>query len=119
MKRMVLAGLLFLFAALSVPAAAAGDSAKLDRVLRKLNQLNKVLRTFQADIIQRKYLNIIQEYDELEKGKFYFKKEVGASTTRSFIWPTGICLSGGWAQAAWALTMGSPLFGPFPITRAF
>ncbi len=75
MKRLVLAGLLFLIAALTVPSAAAGDSAKLDRVLRKLNQLNKVLRTFQADIIQRKYLNIIQEYDELEKGKFYFKKE--------------------------------------------
>ena len=75
MRRLFLSVFLLLFAALSAQPAPAGGSVKLDRVLRKLNQLNKVLRTFQADIIQRKYLNIIQEYDELEKGKFYFKKE--------------------------------------------
>jgi outer membrane lipoprotein-sorting protein len=76
MKRTRLAIMLLLLAAPSLHPAA-GDTAKLDRVLRKLNQLNKVLRTFQADLIQRKYLNIIQEYDELEKGKFSFKKEGG------------------------------------------
>jgi outer membrane lipoprotein-sorting protein len=56
------------------PAPQAAGNAKLDRILRKLDIWNSGLKTFQADIIQRKFLRILQEFDEPEKGKICFKK---------------------------------------------
>lgn len=55
-------------------AVQAATDVKLERVLEKLNHLNNSLQTFQADIIQTKWINLLQEFDTPEKGKLYFKK---------------------------------------------
>lgn len=58
------------------PIMGRADNAatKLNRILYKFDSFNASMRTFQADIIQRKYLKILEEYDQSEKGKIQFKK---------------------------------------------
>ncbi len=54
--------------------ARGAGNPKLDRVLNKFDNFSKMLRTFQADIIQRKYHSILQEFDDPEKGQLEFRK---------------------------------------------
>jgi len=52
----------------------AQENPKLKRVLDKLDRLNSEVRTFQAELIQTKWIKLLQEMDEPEKGKIMFKK---------------------------------------------
>lgn len=65
--------LVLMLTPLLATARGAGNP-KLDRVLNKFDNFSKMLRTFQADIIQRKYHSILQEFDDPEKGQLEFRK---------------------------------------------
>ncbi len=42
--------------------------------LRKFSHFNRHLKTFKADFIQRKYINIIEDFDEPQEGELFLKK---------------------------------------------
>ncbi|MBN2430337.1 MAG: outer membrane lipoprotein carrier protein LolA [Acidobacteria bacterium] len=63
----------------------AADNSKLKRVLDKLDHLNSEVQTFQAELIQTKWIKLLQEMDEPEKGKILFKKIPGGFLLRKEI----------------------------------
>jgi len=63
----------------------SASKSKLDRVLAKLDRLNSEIRTFQADLIQTKWIKLLEEMDEPEKGKIIFKKIQGGFLLRKEI----------------------------------
>ena len=65
---------LVMFAAFATCVIMAQGDSKLDRVLDKLDRLNSDIETFQAELIQTKWIKLLQEMDEPEKGNIQFKK---------------------------------------------
>lgn len=74
MKRTPRTWMLILTLLALLASARGAGNPKVDRVLDKFNNFSRMLRTFQADIIQRKYHSILQEFDDPEKGQLEFRK---------------------------------------------
>lgn len=72
MLRLVLAVLLL--TCLIPGLLAESENIKLNRVLHKFYNFHNTMRTFQAEILQRKYLKILEEFDQPEKGKLALRK---------------------------------------------
>ncbi len=43
--------------------------------LKKFSYFNNHLKTFKADFVQKKYINIIEDFDEPQEGELFLKKE--------------------------------------------
>jgi outer membrane lipoprotein-sorting protein len=68
-----IAGLLL---ALFLPSAALrAAELTLEQVLTKMDAVGTDLRSMRADILQKKWTAILEEFDEGEEGQFYFLKE--------------------------------------------
>ena len=53
------------------------ESLNLEQILTKIDQRGQTLHAMSSVIIQKRWTEILQEFDEGEKGKFYFLKERG------------------------------------------
>ncbi len=63
---------------LGVPAyGVASESLTLEQILIKIDERGKTLRAMSSVIIQKRWTDILEEFDEGEKGKFYFLREQG------------------------------------------
>lgn len=76
-------GLIFLLACLwtASPARAEG----LDRILTEMDRVGQRLTSMEADIEQRKWTDILGEFDRGERGRFLFLKEGGQVLLRKEI----------------------------------
>ncbi len=54
-----------------------GASLTLDQVLARMEQQGDTLRSLEADLTQRKWTDILQEFDQGESGRFQFLKASG------------------------------------------
>lgn len=72
MRKYKLSGLnLILLVFLSV-GPLQGQSLNLEQVLARMDENGDQLRAMSADILQRKWTDILGEFDEGERGQFYF-----------------------------------------------
>ena len=55
----------------------APESLNLEQILTKIDQRGQTLHSMSSVIIQKRRTEILQEFDEGEKGKFYFLRERG------------------------------------------
>jgi outer membrane lipoprotein-sorting protein len=55
--------------------ALAAPAPTLDQILTKMDKVGQNLKSLQAEIVQKKWTDILGEYDEGEKGEFLFLKE--------------------------------------------
>ncbi len=53
------------------------ESETLDRVLSQIDKVGSSLTSMEAKIVQKKWTDILEEYDSGEKGKFSFLREKG------------------------------------------
>ena len=67
---------LLLFAFVGGPVQAqTAESLTLEQVLTKIDQVGASLRSMSSSISQRRWTDILQEFDQGESGRFYFLKE--------------------------------------------
>lgn len=60
---------------LTLGSAVAAAAVTLDSILTKMDRVGQNLKSMKADIVQKKWTDILSEYDEGEKGQFLFLKE--------------------------------------------
>ena len=70
----LVSSLLFAFVGIPVQAETA-ESLTLEQVLTKIDQVGASLRSMSSSISQRRWTDILQEFDQGESGRFYFLKE--------------------------------------------
>ncbi len=75
MKSRFLAFLLPFVFAVSFVQAETAESLTLEQVLTKIDQVGASLRSMSSSISQRRWTDILQEFDQGESGRFYFLKE--------------------------------------------
>lgn len=66
-------------------SGASAQSLSLDQILTGIEQAGANIRSMSADISQKKWTNILGEFDKGERGRFYFLKEKGAIYLRKHI----------------------------------
>jgi outer membrane lipoprotein-sorting protein len=67
-----------LFLGLGTPIqAAASRSLTLEQILNRIDKRGETLRSLSAVIVQKKWTDILEEFDQGEKGHFYFLKQQG------------------------------------------
>jgi outer membrane lipoprotein-sorting protein len=66
-------GLLF-WSAFGASLNAQGSQTELDKVLQKMEAAGKGFQSFQAQLIQKKYIAVLKEYDTEEKGSFAYMR---------------------------------------------
>lgn len=64
---------------------ALSESPSLEGILAKMDQKGETLRSMSARISQKKWTEILQEFDAGESGRFYFLKEKGSLYLRKEI----------------------------------
>lgn len=69
----------------SLITATTSAAVTLDAILDKMDKVGQNLRSMEADIVQKKWTDILSEYDEGEKGEFLFLKEGDAIYLRKQI----------------------------------
>lgn len=62
-----------------------GQSLSLEQVLSRMDQKGDQLQSMSADILQRKWTDILGEFDQGERGKFYFLRSGGDTYLRKDI----------------------------------
>lgn len=72
MRKYLLFGLTFVFAALPPIGAIQAQSLNLEQVLSRMDERGDQLQSMSADIVQRKWTDILGEFDQGERGRFYF-----------------------------------------------
>jgi len=75
MKSRFLAFLLPFVFAVSFVQAETAESLTLEQVLTKIDQVGASLRSMSSSISQRRWTDILQEFDQGESGQFFFLKE--------------------------------------------
>ena len=60
---------------ISLLIGGSSHGATLDEILSHIDQVGKSLRSMQADLLQKKWTDILSEYDSGEKGTFLFLKD--------------------------------------------
>ncbi len=71
--------LLFLLLTAAVGAQGPANTAELDTVLQKMEENGARIKSFSAQLSQKKYINVLQEFDTEEKGMFYYARGGDAS----------------------------------------
>ena len=67
---------LLLFASVGIPVQAeTAESLTLEQVLTKIDQVGASLRSMSSSISQKRWTDILQEFDQGESGRFFFLKE--------------------------------------------
>lgn len=56
------------------PLRAASDDADLKQVLALMNKFGQTFRSFTAQLAQKKYISVLKEFDQEEKGVFYYER---------------------------------------------
>ena len=75
MKSRFLAFLLPFVFAVSFVQAETAESLTLEQVLTKIDQVGASLRSMSSSIAQKRWTDILQEFDQGESGRFFFLKE--------------------------------------------
>ena len=75
MKSRFLAFLLPFVFAVSFVQAETAESLTLEQVLTKIDQVGASLRSMSSSISQRRWTDILQEFDQGESGQFFFLKQ--------------------------------------------
>lgn len=70
---------------LVLSSSAAWGAVSLDAILTRMDEVGQGLRSMKADIVQKKWTDILSEYDEGEEGEFLFLKDGGAVYLRKQI----------------------------------
>lgn len=60
---------------LGLATATVSAAVTLDAILSNMDKVGQNLRSMEADIVQKKWTDILSEYDEGEEGQFLFLKE--------------------------------------------
>jgi outer membrane lipoprotein-sorting protein len=71
----LLVSLLLLVSALFPVQAETRESLTLEQVLTKIDQVGASLRSMSSSISQKRWTDILQEFDQGESGRFFFLKE--------------------------------------------
>jgi len=66
---------LVLLAVLLLLSGGRSFGATLDEILSHIDQVGKNLKSMEADLVQKKWTDILSEYDSGEKGTFLFLKD--------------------------------------------
>jgi outer membrane lipoprotein-sorting protein len=66
--------LFFSLAGPFLPAQGQNPPGDLDYVLQKMEENGSKIKTFTAQLSQKKYMNVLQEFDTEEKGMFYYAR---------------------------------------------
>lgn len=78
----------FLLLIVTTVFCVAQDS-RAEAALAKLDRFNRQLNTLSADILQKKYVNLLGEFDESEHGKLYFRRQGKSAQLRKEIQTPG------------------------------
>lgn len=70
---------------LSFLSTSVASAITLDAILSKMDKVGQNLRSMKADIVQKKWTDILSEYDDGEKGQFLFLKDGDAVYLRKQI----------------------------------
>lgn len=62
-----------------------GGATTLDQILSHIDRVGTNLKSMRADIVQKKWTDILAEFDEGERGKFFFDRENGKLSLRKEI----------------------------------
>ena len=72
----VLAVPIFLsFASLNLGAAAVPKTLTLEEILSEMDKRGKTLRSLSSTLVQKRWAEILEEFDQGEEGHFYFLRE--------------------------------------------
>jgi outer membrane lipoprotein-sorting protein len=66
--------LLFTFRTVSSLWSQTPPNSELDRILQKMEESGSRMKCFQAELTQKKYIAVLQEYDPEENGMFFYAK---------------------------------------------
>ena len=74
----VLAVSIFLsFASLNIEAATGPKTLTLEEILSEMDKRGETLRALSSTLVQKRWTDILEEFDEAEEGHFYFLREKG------------------------------------------
>lgn len=85
MRKYLLLSLSLVFSTLLSTGGMEGQSLTLEQVLSHMDEKGDQLRSMSADIVQRKWTDILQEFDQGERGRFYFLRTDDATFLRKDI----------------------------------
>ncbi|MGH9340154.1 MAG: LolA family protein [Acidobacteriota bacterium] len=77
MKSILIPVLAVLLCLIAAPAGSAAPQSSLEEVLSRMDQAGSSLRSMKAEISQRKWTDILEEFDEGETGLFYLLRDKG------------------------------------------
>jgi len=72
LRTVALASIALVLAGAAFPQA--GDAAKLEEVLKRMEVVGKTFRSFKAQLTQKKYTAVLKEFDAPEFGEFFYAR---------------------------------------------